>query len=102
MLLDLATSVAAINALINKHPLLPAEEIVPSRTGLSVHLYGGLAEFEAWREALGIAEQDVAFHVRPGGGTSMSADADFSGVTIALLGYGDPLPKPPAALKAVA
>ncbi|MFJ9101378.1 hypothetical protein ACIRJM_23255 [Streptomyces sp. NPDC102405] len=102
MLLDLATSVAAVNALIAKHPLLPAEEIVPSTHGVSVHLYGGHADFEAWREALGIAPEDVAFRVRGNGGTSMSADAEFSGVTIALLGYGDPLPESPMALKAVA
>jgi hypothetical protein len=102
MLLDLATSVAAVNALIAKHPLLPADEIVPSTHGVSVHLYGGHADFEAWREALNIPAEEVTFRVRASGGTGMSADAEFSGVTIALLGYGDPLPQTPATLKAVA
>lgn len=102
MLLDLAASVVAVNSLVAKHPMLPAEEIVPSVHGVSVHLYGGFADFEAWREALRIPAHEVEFTVRPGGGTSMGADTEYDGVTVALLGYGDPLPKPPAELKAVA
>lgn len=101
MLLDLATSVAAVNALIAKHPLLPAEEIVPSKNGVSVHLYGGLGDFEAWREALGIPVEEVAFHIRAEG-TSMRADIDFSGVTVALVGYSGPVPADASLLKAVA
>lgn len=101
MLLDLATSVAAVNALIAKHPLLPAEEIVPSKDGVSVHLHGGLADFEAWREALGIPVEEVAFHVRSGG-TTMRADTEFAGVLVALVGYSGPVPADAALLKAVA
>lgn len=101
MLLDLATSVAAVNALIAKHPLLPADEITPSTAGVSVHLHGGLADFEAWREALGIPIEEVSFHPRPGG-TSMRAETEFASVTVALIGYSGPTPAPIEMLKAVA
>jgi len=101
MLLDLATSVAAVNALIAKHPLLPAEEVVPSKDGVSIHLYGGLADFEAWREALGIPTVEVSFHVRPSGVT-MRADTEFAGVLVALVGYSGPVPADAQLLKAVA
>lgn len=101
MLLDLATSVAAVNALIAKHPLLPADEITPSTAGVSVHLHGGLADFEAWREALGIPVEEVAFNVRDGNSVTMRADTEFAGVTVALVAYSSPVPAP-VALKAVA
>jgi hypothetical protein len=100
MLLDLATSVAAVNALIAKHPLLPADEIVPSTAGVSVHLHGGLADFEAWREALVIGVEEVSFHPRADG-TTMRADTEFAGVTVALVAYSSPVPAP-VALTAVA
>ncbi|MFI6560332.1 hypothetical protein [Streptomyces sp. NPDC050534] len=102
MLLDLATSVAAVNALIAKHPLLPAEEIVPSTAGVSVHLYGGFGDFEAWREALGIPVEEVAFYIRTEGQTTMRADIEFAGVTVALVGYSGPVPADASLLKAVA
>lgn len=101
MLLDLATSVAAVHALIAKHPLLPADEIIPSTAGVSVHLHGGLADFEAWREALHIPVEEVSFHVRAGG-TTMRADTEFAGVVVALVGYSGPVPAGQALLKAVA
>lgn len=100
MLLDLATSVAAVNALIAAHPLLPAEEIVPSASGISVHLHRGLDDFEAWREALEIPTGEVSFHLRDGG-TTMRADTTFAGVSVNLVGYSGPLAQP-AAIKAVA
>ena len=91
MLLDLATAVAAVNALIAKHPLLPAQEIVPSTDGISVHLHGGLADFEAWREALGIPTNEVSFHIRESG-TTMRADTEFASVPVALVAYSSPIP----------
>lgn len=101
MLLDLATSVAAVNALIAQYPLLPAEEIVPSSAGVSVHLHGGFADFEAWREALNIPVNEVMFAVRDTG-TTMRADVEYAGVTVALVGYSGPIPVDAAVLKAVA
>ncbi|GHD70499.1 hypothetical protein GCM10010317_077900 [Streptomyces mirabilis] len=102
MLLDLATAVAAVNALIAKHPLLPADEIVPSSSGVSVHLHGGFADFEAWREALGIATDEVSFHVRSGNGSTMRAETEFASVLVAIVGYSGPVPAPAGVLKAVA
>lgn len=101
MLLDLATSVAAVNALIAKHPLLPAQEIVPSANGISVHLHSGFADFEAWREALDIPTGEVTFHVRAENGTTMRAETEFASVAVALVGYSGPVPAA-AVLKAVA
>jgi hypothetical protein len=103
MLLDTATAVAALNGLIAQHPLLPADDVAISRKGVSVHLHGGFADFEAWREALTIPINDVAFFVR-GGGTTLRADIKFAGVPVALVGYSGPPPTPAAtaALKAVA
>lgn len=100
MLLDLATSVAAVNALIAQHPLLPADEIRPSTAGVSVHLHGGFGDFEAWREALNIPVEEVAFRTHAEG-TAMAADVEFAGVTVALISHSGPMPTLPA-LKAVA
>jgi hypothetical protein len=100
MLLDLATAVAAVNALIAKHPLLPAQEIVPSKDGVSVHLHSGFADFEAWREALAIPTDAVSFHVREGG-TTMRAETEFAKVPVSVVGYSGPVAQT-AALVAVA
>jgi hypothetical protein len=101
MLLDLATAVAAVNALIAKHPLLPADEIVPSSSGVTVHLHGGFADFEAWREALGIATDEVDFHTRAGG-TTMRTETEFASVLVAIVGYSSLVPAPAGVFKAVA
>lgn len=101
MLLDLATAVAAVNALIVTHPLLPADEVTPSAHGVRVHLHGGFGDFEAWREALDIPVEEVWLHGRDTVAT-MRADAEFAGVTIALVGYSSPTPAPARALKVAA
>ena len=102
MLLDLATAVAAVNALIAKHPLLPAEELVPSKHGIAVHLHGGFADFEAWREALGIPTGEVTLHNRAASAATMRAETEFAGVPLTLVGYSSPVARPVASLKAVA
>lgn len=101
MLLDLATSVAAVTALIAKHPLLPADEITPSANGLRVDLHGGFADFEAWREALGVPTENVTFR-NNSGGTTMRTETEFAGLPLTLVGYSDHLPQTAAPLKAVA
>lgn len=101
MLLDLATAVAAVNALIAKHPLLPADEIRPTASGVSVHLHGGFGDFEAWREALAIPTDEVSFHVRSDT-TTMRAETEFASVPLALVGYSGPTPAPTVELRAVA
>lgn len=101
MLLDLATAVAAVNALIAKHPLLPAEELVPSKHGIAVHLHDGFVDFEAWREALAIPAHEVAF--RTGAKHSvLRAGVVFHGVPLTVVGYSEPVARPVTLLKAVA
>jgi len=100
MLLDLATSVAAVNALVAKHPLLPAEEIVPSKHGIAVHLHAGFADFEAWREALDIPAE--ALVLRNGDRNAvLRAEATFNGVPLTLVACSSPVAQV-ALLKAVA
>ena len=101
MLLNLAASVAAVNALIAKHPLLPAPELVPSAGGVGVHLHSGFADFETWREALDIPTGDVLFNNRPSSST-MRAETEFAGVPLTLVGYSSPVAHPVTPLKAVA
>ncbi|WP_267242856.1 hypothetical protein [Streptomyces sp. PR69] len=55
---------------------------------ISVH--EGLADFEAWREALGIRPEDVTHRLLPNC-ASLTAEAEWGGVWIELHGYG-PLP----------
>lgn len=100
MLLDLATSVAAVNALIAKHPLLPAEEIVPSKRGIAVHLHSGFADFEAWREGLQIRDDQIIF--RNGDENSvLRAEVVFHGVPLTVASYSSPMAASAAPLKAV-
>jgi len=101
MLLDLATSVAAVNILIAKHPLLPATEIVPSSRGIRVHLHNGFTDFEAWREALNIPESSITFRVGELNAT-LHVDTTFSGVPLTLTAYSSPIADQRTPLKAVA
>lgn len=62
--------------------------IFPNRVDISLH--DGLNAFEAWREALGIAAEDVQIQQRK---TAMNLKAvtTFAGATVELIGYADPL-----------
>ncbi|MFF7329739.1 hypothetical protein [Streptomyces sp. NPDC008150] len=100
MLLHLATALAAANALVAKHPLLPAEEIIPSKHGVAVHLHGGFADFEAWREALNIPPQSLYLRCNRTNAV-LRAETVFNGVPVSLVGYSSLLPEEPA-LRAVA
>ncbi|MFC4611502.1 hypothetical protein ACFO9E_27480 [Streptomyces maoxianensis] len=55
---------------------------------ISVH--DGLADFEAWREALGIRPEDVTFSLLPSV-ASLRAQTEWGGAWIEVHGYG-PLP----------
>ena len=102
MLLDLATAVAAVNALIAKHPLLPAGRLAvdpDSDQTLTVHLHGGFGDFEAWREALGIDTASVSF-ASTDLNTTMRAETPFGGARLHLVGYSGRIQQ--AAAKAVA
>jgi len=101
MLIDLAASAAAITALIAKHPLLPARDLVPSKTGIKVNLHEGLGDFEAWREALSVPVDDIDFAVSSHN-TVLRIDTVFAGVRLEIVGYSDPIAADARPLKAVA
>ncbi|MEU6216705.1 hypothetical protein ABZ845_04155 [Streptomyces sp. NPDC047022] len=67
-------------------PVLAVSPIYPDRVRLSFH--DGPHEFEAWREALGIAPETVAYDVLDGGRlSSLQAFVTYAGATLELLGY---------------
>lgn len=101
MLLDMAASAAAVSALVGKHPLLPAAILAAEEHKVVVHLHGGFADFEAWREALHVPSTDVQFQPRDDG-SAMRAETRFAGAAVTLIGYSGPLPQTAADLKAVA
>ncbi|MFB8181545.1 hypothetical protein ACFC8N_37110 [Streptomyces sp. NPDC055966] len=69
-------------------PTVSISPIFPDRLELSLH--SGLPGFEAWREALGIAPQDVDFHVQCDGRTRvLRSTAAYACVELELIGYGD-------------
>lgn len=76
-----------------KAPSVEVSTIYPDR--LKLTFYDDLSGFEAWREALGIAPDDVAYHEQSGGRTRvLRASADRAGAGLDLVGYGDVVPSP--------
>ncbi|MGW0945194.1 hypothetical protein ACWD4O_21950 [Streptomyces sp. NPDC002623] len=70
-------------------PVLSVSSIYPERLELSLHR-GGLPGFEAWREALGVAPDDVDFHVQGDGRTGVLCTLTaYAGAELELVGYGD-------------
>jgi hypothetical protein len=68
--------------------------IFPQQVDISLH--EGLDAFEVWREALGIASEDV--QIRDGKSSAhLKAVTQFAGATVELIGYTDPLPAKAAA-----
>ena len=68
-------------------PDVQVSPIFPEHLRLSFH--GDLPGFEAWREALGIAPQDVNGHVQSGGRTRvLKASVTFAGAELELIGFG--------------
>ncbi|ATL83342.1 hypothetical protein DNK48_27755 [Streptomyces malaysiensis subsp. malaysiensis] len=90
---DLAVPMRALRLLAADFGHLPAptvsvSPIYPERLELSLH--SGLPGFEAWREALGIAAEDVDHHVHDGGRTrALCASVAYAGAELELVGYGD-------------
>ncbi|MGW4980585.1 hypothetical protein [Streptomyces mirabilis] len=69
-------------------PTVGISPIYPDRLELSLH--SGLPGFEAWREALGVAPEDVNYHVQGDGRTGvLRSTAAYAGVELELIGYGD-------------
>jgi hypothetical protein len=62
--------------------------IYPDRLELRFH--NGLSGFEAWREALNIAPEGVAYREQNRGGTHLlKATAVYAGAVLNLIGFGD-------------
>jgi hypothetical protein len=69
-------------------PTVGISPIYPDRLELSLH--SGLPGFEAWREALDIAPEDVNYRVQGDGRTRvLRSTAAYAGVELELIGYGD-------------
>jgi hypothetical protein len=69
-------------------PHVHVSPIYPNRLELSFH--SGLPDFEAWREALGIAPDAVTYTVQRDGRTQMLRTlVDHAGAELELIGYGD-------------
>ncbi|MCX5293643.1 hypothetical protein [Streptomyces sp. NBC_00183] len=92
---ELAVPLRALRLLAADFGYLPAPDvdvtsIYPNRLRLIFHR-GGLAGFEAWREALGIAPDAVRHSTQGEGGRTrvLRADAQCAGAELELVGYGD-------------
>ncbi|MHC5904191.1 hypothetical protein ACVNF4_09845 [Streptomyces sp. S6] len=88
----LAAPLRALRLLVTDFGHLPApvvsvSPIYPGRLELSLH--SGLSDFEAWREALDVAADDVTFHVQSNGRTRVLRTlAAYSGAELELVAYG--------------
>ncbi|MFD8391184.1 hypothetical protein ACFV2N_18795 [Streptomyces sp. NPDC059680] len=73
-------------------PTVGVTTIWPDRLELSFH--GDLADFEAWRDALGIAPDDVTHSTQSRGRTRvLLALGEYAGATVKLVAYAD-MPAP--------
>ncbi|MFE4059868.1 hypothetical protein ACFXP3_26855 [Streptomyces sp. NPDC059096] len=89
---DIAAPLAALRLLAMDFPTLPAPSVdvstvYPDRLTFSFH--DGLAAFETWRAAVGIAADAVAYREQSDGRTRvLSVLADYAGARVELVGYG--------------
>jgi hypothetical protein len=87
------TALAALTQIGAAFGDLPAPEFRVSRVypdQVSISLHDNLADFEAWREALGMAVGAVEYRTQPGN-TVLKVVVPWGGGTVELVGYG-PLP----------
>ncbi|MER6556220.1 hypothetical protein ABT300_00390 [Streptomyces sp. NPDC001027] len=69
-------------------PAVRVSTIWPDRLELGFH--GDLADFEAWRDALGIAPAAVSHNVQSGGHTHvLRASAQYAGAALELVAYAE-------------
>ncbi|WP_329422380.1 hypothetical protein [Streptomyces sp. NBC_01268] len=101
-LAGLSTPLLALRTVAAEFADLPAPSVhvstvVPDRLELAFH-EGGFGAFEAWRQALNLASEDVAHHVQSGGRTGvLTVHGRFAGATVELVGYS-PVPAAEAVL----
>lgn len=103
-------AIEALYRILSQFPHLPAANItaetVMSRQlspGVSITLHGSLADFEAWREALGIDTATVEWHenrtnMRPY--EILEGEGTFAGVPVTLRGFAPLAPVPVAPVAA--
>ncbi|MEV0174925.1 hypothetical protein AB0I00_27865 [Streptomyces sp. NPDC050803] len=97
---DLAAPMRALRLLAVDFGHLPAptvsiSPIYPDQLELALH--SGLSDFEAWREALGVAPGNVDYHVQGDGRTGvLRSTVTFAGADLELVGYGDVAANVPA------
>ncbi|MFJ8110468.1 hypothetical protein [Streptomyces sp. NPDC096132] len=89
-----ANAIAALTALLDQHPGLPAAYFtvetphygLPARLDIQLHIH----EFEPWREALGIDTADVQLHVTVSN-LWVSAELERTGVPLHVTAFANPL-----------
>lgn len=86
---DHSRTIAAMHALAEEYPLLPAADLrlvsnIPDELMVSCW---DLASFEAWREALHADVDAVEHQVTRIGQIHLIAEAKFDGVTVIIHGY---------------
>ncbi|MCC4320021.1 hypothetical protein [Streptomyces malaysiensis] len=97
---ELAVPLRALRLLAADFGHLPAPNahvstIYPNRLELSFH--DGLADFEAWRDALGVAPDAVECREQGGGRTrALSLITEYAGAVLRLVAYRD-VPAPATA-----
>ncbi|MFI6696692.1 hypothetical protein ACIBLA_34090 [Streptomyces sp. NPDC050433] len=97
---DLSVPLRALRTLAVEFPELPAVDvrltpIYPDRLELAIH--HDLPAFEAWRTALGISPDAVAWH-GDAGTFWLEGETTFAGATVHLTGFAQleqPVPAPP-------
>ncbi|MCX4576833.1 hypothetical protein OHB41_27405 [Streptomyces sp. NBC_01571] len=97
MLDGLTVPMRALRLLATDFGFLPAPHlhvspVYPDRLTLSLH--EGLPDFEAWRDALGIAPETVTCRAQANGVRHvLCAFGSYAGAELELVGYGDvPIP----------
>ncbi|MFJ9902023.1 hypothetical protein ACIRVK_03775 [Streptomyces sp. NPDC101152] len=89
----LAVPLRALRLLVVDFGHLPAptvgiSPIYPDRLELALH--SGLTGFEAWREALGVAPEEVTYRLQSDGRTRvLRTTIAYAGAELELVGYGD-------------
>ncbi|WP_394436177.1 hypothetical protein [Streptomyces sp. SGAir0957] len=91
-LIDMADAVAAAQQLLNEHPGLPAPLFEIDAYRVTVRLHGGFGDFEAWREALDLDDNEISLTAYLGG-ANLTAVTDIKGVPVTVMGYSSSLPQ---------
>ncbi|MGY5131703.1 hypothetical protein ACWGJW_04720 [Streptomyces nigrescens] len=90
---NLAVPLRVLRLLATDFGHLPAPEIDVSTIypdQLALRFHDDLADFEVWRDALGIVPDDVVYREQNDGRTRvLKASADYAGAVLELTGYGD-------------